>query len=94
MDYLNKIPVLKIELYKDPKDETIFYALNTSNGETFKIDGVTAVFCTLIDGSKNIEELLKSICISNQIEYSEYKDEFNSMMENLLSTGVIDIKQE
>jgi hypothetical protein len=92
VNYLTKTPLLKIELYKDPKDETVFYALSTINGETYKIDGVTGIFCSLIDGHKSVKDLLAQICENNQIEYSDYKIEFDTMIESLLNNEVIEFK--
>lgn len=85
----NFYPQITAQILHNKNDEEKFYLFNTSTNMGYSIDGLAAQLCRKFNGDKTLTNILAEFEIELGLEKDEYKDEINTLLEDLEKNKLI-----
>ncbi len=76
-------------LYGGMENESNYFVFNTSTGKIFKLNRVSYLMLSSLDGSRTIVEALDRITRLFDCEIKEVESDFANLISSLLDKGII-----
>jgi len=82
-------PMLLADAIRDQEDGQVGYIYQRSSNEVFRVDGLAVRVCYLLDGSRGVQEIVKTLAKENRIPSEDLTKSVSSFISELEGLGLI-----